>query len=255
MYNNYVGIYKKNAPARVVKPNLQITPFKALPKTDEFDSFQLTSAYRCFNESAINASIEQNPRLKSILAELKIPAKINVNELNKLKSEHAKQTQDIVAGIIANLPQSTKECVNVKAVKEAALLHDIGKVLIPENILNKTTALNDKEWNIMSKHAELGYEILKPMGLDIKTLDLVKFHHQNQSHSGYPCVKQDYNADVNAQILSLADKYSALRENRSYKESYDKNKCLFILYNGVKSGDIDSEVFKALCDYVNANNI
>jgi hypothetical protein len=98
------------------------------------------------------------------------------------------------------------------------MLHDLGKVLIPSKILNKPARLNKKEREIMNIHSTLGYELLKTQKINRETLDLVKYHHQNLIHSGYPALNCDHNpSDIGVQIISTADKYSALREARVYR--------------------------------------
>ncbi len=213
------------------------------------DTFQSTSVNRYMTEDAIRLAINSNPKIKDILKEINTPLKIDMQELEKLSATHLKQTQDIAAGIIKNLPKGLKERVNIKSVKDAAMLHDIGKVLIPKEILNKNGALDDVERNIMHRHSELGFELLKNTDIDTRTLDLVKYHHQNSSHTGYPKVKNDFLADINLQILSAADKFSALTEKRAYKPAYDTKKALAIIYKDVQDGNLHPFVFKALRDY------
>ena len=103
----------------------------------------------------------------------------------------------------------------------------------------------------MHKHSELSYEILKNTNLDKKTLNLIRNHHQNAKKSGYPFVTQDFMADLNLQILSMADKYSALTEKRPYKEAFTPQQALTIIYADVKDGKLHPFVFKALTNYVN----
>ena len=105
----------------------------------------------------------------------------------------------------------------------------------------------------MHKHSELGYEMLKKTNLDKITLNLVRNHHQNAQKSGYPWVSNDFKADINLQILTAADKYSALTEERVYKKPIDKTQALTIIYQDVKEGKLHPFVFKALVNYVNNN--
>ena len=211
-----------------------------------YDSFQREGV----NEASLRSAINTNPEIKKILSEINVPAKLNMKVLNNLVQGHANDTRDIVSGIIDNLPKALRQEVDVKSVREAAYLHDVGKALIPENILNKEGKLNAKEEEIMHRHSELSYELLKSCGIHPNTLELVKYHHQNSSHTGYPKVPAEFIADINLQILSLADRYSALTEARPYKEAYSREKALGILYKDVKSGDIHPFVFKALVNSV-----
>ena len=218
------------------------------------DTFQTSSVNRYLTEASIKHAIATNSNIKTILKEMGAPAKLNMKELNDLTTGHAKATQDIASGIIANLPKGLREHVNVKSVKDAAILHDVGKVLIPAEILNKAGKLDEKEQKIMHRHSELGYEILKNTDIDTRTLHLIKYHHQNSSHTGYPAVKQDFFADINLQILSASDKYSALTEERTYKAAMEPDKALAILYKDVKDGNLHPFVFKALYDYAKTSS-
>ena len=101
----------------------------------------------------------------------------------------------------------------------------------------------------MQTHSEVSYELLKNSGLNNKTLSLIRHHHQNAKHTGYPWVNKDFNADINLQILSIADKYSALTENRIYKAPLTPKEALTIIYKDVKEGKLHPIVFKALVNY------
>lgn len=232
-----------------VSSNINVSNKVAFGNLYATDTFHSTSVNRYLSEASIKHAIASNPNIKTILKEEGIPAKLNIAELQKLTETHAKATQDIASGIIANLPKGLRERVNVKSVKDAALLHDVGKVLIPAEILNKPGKLDEKEQKIMHRHSELGYEILKHTDIDTRTLNLVKYHHQNTGHTGYPAVKSDFFADVNLQILTAADKYSALTEARAYKAAIDPDKALAIIYKDVKEGNLHPFVFKALYDF------
>ncbi len=213
------------------------------------DTFETTSVSRFATEAYLQTALMTNPQIKVILKEMNAPVKLNLKVLQELKDNHSKETRDIAAGIINNLPKALKQHVDVKAVKDAAYLHDFGKVLIPSDILNKSGKLTAAEKEIMHRHSELSYELLKNSGLDNKTLNLIKYHHQNASHTGYPKVPADFFADLNLQILTAADKYSALIEPRVYKAAMDNEQALSIIYKDVAKGDLHPFVFKALKDF------
>ena len=130
------------------------------------------------------------------------------------------------------------------------MLHDLGKVLIPSKILNKPAKLNTKEREIMNIHSTLGYELLKTQNINEETLDLVKYHHQNLKRSGYPALVEGHTpSDIGVQIISTADKYSALREARVYRRKLSRIESLLILYKEVLEGKIHKDVFNALVEY------
>lgn len=187
--------------------------------------------------SSIYQLIVGNPNVLKILSDLGISLEINIKNLENLSSNHLIDTRDVAIGIISHLSPSLKSKVDIKSVQEACAFHDFGKVLIPEKIINKASSLDEHEQKIMSYHAQLGYELLKKSHLSAKTLDLIKNHHSISS-------------DINLQILSMADMYSALREERIYKKSMSKTQALAIIYKEVQKSRFHLGVFKALSEHV-----
>lgn len=223
-------------------------------QTPDKDRFESNSPNKYTNEKFLLKAVNENKKIKSILNEFNIPIKLNMTGLNNLLQHHCQDVVNVANGISENLPFSLQNKVDKTALKNAAYLHDIGKVLIPAEILDKAGRLDEYETKIMHKHSELGYEILKNTNIDPKTLNLIRNHHQNAKKSGYPFVNKDFNADINLQILTMADKYSALTETRPYKEAYSPQKALTIIYSDVKDGKLHPFIFKALNNYVNSLN-
>ena len=160
------------------------------------------------------------------------------------------ETCNIAMGIYSFLPKEQKLMIDSEIIKEASMLHDMGKTLIPSKILNKPAKLNKKERKIMNIHSTLGYELLKTQEINPDTLELIKYHHQNLKHSGYPVITgSDDISDIGVQIISTADKYSALRETRVYRRKLNRAEALLILYKEVLEGKIDKFVYKALFEY------
>ena len=152
----------------------------------------------------------------------------------------------MAAKIYSSLPAYLKDEVKLNDLQEAALLHDYGKVLIPNEILNKAGKLTYEEREIMELHSELGYELLKDKNLSEGTLNLIKYHHQNLNKTGYPAVHKDFDCDLGLQILNTADKFSALREKRCYKDAFGKIEALQIIAKDVNDGNISQDVYTAL---------
>lgn len=233
-----------------IQPNIYPRPKNTyFGNTLNADTFENTSINRFTTEPAIKRMIESNPKVKNIVKNYNPNLNLNMNELRELLSNHATDTQNITKGIIENLPFALQTKVDAKAIEDASYLHDLGKVLIPPEVLNKPGRLDENETKIMHTHSELSYELLKNSGLDEKTLKLIRNHHQNAKRTGYPWVDQNFNADLNLQILSIADKYSALTEKRTYKEPMSPKQALTIIYQDVKEGKLHPFVFKALVNY------
>lgn len=207
--------------------------------------------HKYLNEKAISEMINVNSEIKNILNKFKISIKINMNILNNLVQNHLPETRKIALGIANHLPHNFKSAVNKKALAEATTLHDIAKAIIPENIVNKEGSLTESEREIMKEHAKLSYELLKTTDLSEETLNLIKNHHQNPQKTGYPNVDENFVADINLQILSMADIYSALREKRSYKTEMSKEQALLIIDEETKQGKFHPVVYNALFTYVN----
>lgn len=233
----------------VTQPNVSNTYITPQIKPDSVSVN--TDLYKYINQNAISEMIKVNSEIKRILEEFKIPLKINMNVLHDLVKNHLPKTKKTTLGIANKLPSEYKSKVNFQALQKASVLHDYGKVLIPQNILNKKGNLTDEEFQIMKQHSKLGYELLKSTDLDEETLNLIKNHHQNAQKTGYPEVDGGFVSDVNLQILSAADIYEALREKRPYKKELAKNEALAILHKEMKAGKIHPYVFKALVDYAN----
>lgn len=211
------------------------------------DSFNSNPLYDNFvDKNKLTQLAKSNPEITRILKENKIPLKINVKELEDLKNGHLMDTRITAAKMYSALPKDLKSQVNLMDLQQAAMLHDYGKVLIPDKILNKEGKLTPEEKKIMELHSELGYELLKQQGVNQNVLNMVKYHHQNPQGNGYPSASKDYNHDISTQILATADKYSALREKRSYKEPLSRDEALNIIKDDVTNGLIEPEIYNAL---------
>lgn len=206
--------------------------------------------------AAVQNMIDLNPDVTKLLHAYKIKPSIDTKTLKELAGGHMNETCRVAMGIYASLCEDLRKDVSEEIIKEASMLHDLGKVLIPSKILNKPAKLNAKERKIMNIHSTLGYELLKTQNIKEETLELVKYHHQNLKHSGYPRLSGAHTpSDIGVQIISTADKYSALREARVYRRRLSKIESLLILYKEVLEGKIHKDVFKALIEYARCYDV
>ena len=227
-YNNYSNIFASFvAPIKRSPVFCASTTNPIAPNGDFLTTSSELSPY--LSTEAIKELMLINPKVSKILRENGLPEKININELQKLANGHLKTTKSIAAAIIHNLSAEEKDGLNQKAIYEAATFHDFGKVLIPEKILNKKGGFNEKERAIMELHSELGYELLKTQNISQRGLELIKYHHQTPDNNGYPENKGNFEYNLETEILILADKYSALTENRPYKKSISAQEALRVI--------------------------
>jgi response regulator RpfG family c-di-GMP phosphodiesterase len=113
-------------------------------------------------------------------------------------------------------------------LKQASPMHDIGKVGIPDSILNKPGKLTDEEFKIMQGHAEIGYEMLKHSERKIlKTSAIVAYtHHEKWNGSGYPRGLRGEDIPIYGRITAIADVFDALGHDRVYKKAWELDKIL-----------------------------
>ena len=169
------------------------------------------------NRKTIREAIKYNPIIASILGEYNLKPVISENNINEELRKHLYTTysysRDIAEAI--GLDDNSKNILY-----QAALIHDIGKALIPEKILQKPKKLTDKEQAIVALHAELGYEIVRNMDLDPNVADAIFLHHTSYHHT--------YN-DLVPAILAVADNFSALTEKRVYRQAYSNDEAFEIM--------------------------
>jgi diguanylate cyclase (GGDEF)-like protein/putative nucleotidyltransferase with HDIG domain len=110
------------------------------------------------------------------------------------------------------------EQAEVEEIRLAGLLHDIGKVGIPEGILNKSGPLDATEWETMKTHTELGAKILEPLETMSRIRLMVRHHHEYYDGSGYPDRLQGESIPYGSRVIAIADSYDTITSERSYKK-------------------------------------
>src|ERR1700741_368993 len=104
-----------------------------------------------------------------------------------------------------------------KTIAEAGLLHDLGKIGVPEHILRKQGPLTDEEWTVMRRHPLTGAQIVAPLEFFADAALIVRHHHERHDGSGYPDGLKGDDIPVGARIVAIADVYDALTSERPYR--------------------------------------
>ncbi len=138
-----------------------------------------------------------------------------VDAKDSMTSEHSERVSEYSVLIAENYGFTKEETENLR---KAALLHDIGKIGIPDKILNKPDRLTDKEYEIMKSHVTMGAEILKGFTL-VENADLgAKYHHEKYDGTGYPEGLKGIDIPLYGRIIAIADAFDAMTANRVYRK-------------------------------------
>ncbi len=139
----------------------------------------------------------------------------------------------------------------IEAIRLGGILHDIGKIAIPPDILNKPGPLNDDEWKIMKSHPDIGYNVCLPLKKSLgPALEVVRHHHEKLDGSGYPDSLKGDEVSMVSRIMAVADIYDALRTDRPYRKGMSKEKSLRILNEEAEAGKLDQRVVNTLLEMV-----
>ena len=117
----------------------------------------------------------------------------------------------------------------LKAIEAAALLHDMGKLAVPEYILNKPGKLTDAEFEKMKLHASVGADILSAIDFPYPVVPIVRHHHENWNGTGYPSGIKGTDIPIGARILAVVDCFDALTSDRPYRPKLSDDEALAIL--------------------------
>lgn len=118
-------------------------------------------------------------------------------------------------------------------------IHDIGKLSISEHILNKPTRLTATEFSLVKQHADIGFQLLAPLGLDARISEIVRFHHENFDGSGYPNGLTGTAIPLLARMTRIWDSFDALTSDRPYHQGVSNPEALRILEQDAHLYDSD----------------
>ncbi|MDE2028406.1 MAG: HD domain-containing protein [Candidatus Omnitrophica bacterium] len=135
---------------------------------------------------------------------------------------------------------------DLETLRDAARLHDVGKIGIPDEILKKESSLSDEEWVIMRRHPEIGESIIKPVRSLQHLCDLIRHHHEKLDGSGYPDRLKGEEISPLVRILTVADMYDALTTERPYRSKKSPQEAIKILRS--MKDQIDQDIVNTLWD-------
>jgi len=137
--------------------------------------------------------------------------------------EHSRRVMELTIKMANQMGFGQKEMVHIR---RGTLLHDVGKIGVPDNILHKTGPLSEDEWLVMRKHPQFAYDMLVPISYLKPALDIPYCHHEKWDGTGYPRKLKGEQIPLSARIFSVVDVWDALTSDRPYRKAWAENAAL-----------------------------
>ena len=138
-------------------------------------------------------------------------------------ADHQRRVAQLACAIAEEMGFASEQ---VEVVQVAGLLHDIGKLSVPQELLCKPGKLTDNEFRLIKAHSQIGYDILKPVEFPWPIADIVVQHHERMNGSGYPSGIREDKLLMEARILGVADVVEAMSSHRPYRPPLGIDKAL-----------------------------
>jgi putative nucleotidyltransferase with HDIG domain len=135
---------------------------------------------------------------------------------------------------------------DLEALEVAALLHDLGKLRVPDEVLDKPGPLDDAEWVTMRKHPQGSFQILSQVGGFARVAEIAGMHHEFLDGSGYPFGLKGEAIPIEARIITVADIFQALAQRRPYRRALEPKLILSILKDYVASNRVDPAIVRII---------
>jgi len=170
---------------------------------------------------------------------------------DKRTEEHARRVTETTIGLAIRLGVGGSDLVHIR---RGAILHDIGKVAIPDEILFKPGPLAEEEWKIMRRHPSIAVDLLSPVTYLAPALDIPHWHHEKWDGTGYPDELSGNQIPFPARLFALVDVYDALISDRPYRSAWSKRDA--IQYIESQSGKhFDPKIVPEFLDLIRKNGI
>jgi putative two-component system response regulator len=137
---------------------------------------------------------------------------------------------------------------DVDVIRRGGLMHDIGKICIPDAILNKPGPLTPDEYEVVRRHPMQGVEMVQPLESVQDTIPIIRYHHERMDGRGYPDGMEGESIPLLARVVAVADVYDALRSDRPYRAGMPPERCLAILQADAAGGGLDGRLVRSFCE-------
>lgn len=198
------------------------------------------------NELYVAELDEKNTQIQRMTLQSIMTIANTIDAKDEYTRGHSRRVAEYSVAIAREMGLSTEEAERIRFI---ALLHDIGKIGVPDSVLNKPGKLTDEEYTLMKQHTVIGADILKDIttipGIDVGA----RYHHERYDGSGYPDGLKEEEIPFVARIIAAADAYDAMTSNRVYRRQLNHDKVMSELKNGLGT-QFDPVVGQALINLV-----
>jgi HD-GYP domain-containing protein (c-di-GMP phosphodiesterase class II) len=232
-----------------------VTGLLHLGSPDEliFEMFFLRWVSYFFIAYVIRTLLLSNQKEKENLISLTSTLAESIDARDKYTSSHSQNVAYYSREIGKAMNLSSKEYTHLYI---GGLLHDIGKIGVPESILNKPSRLTDEEFEKIKQHPQMGYNMLKYIPYFKKSLilDMVLHHHEKFDGTGYPYGLKGGDIPLVARIMAVADAFDAMTSRRVYRDKKDLNYALNQISDG-KHSQFDPEIAEIFLELIDKDKI
>lgn len=161
---------------------------------------------------------------------------------------HISRTSELAVLVGRRMGLSGKD---VEALRLGGILHDIGKIGVPREILNKPGPLSQEEFGIIKSHPDVGHQICLPLKKTLgPAIQVIRYHHERLDGRGYPDGLRGEEIPIVASIMAIVDMYDALVSDRPYRKAMSKEEAFRLLREDARTGKLDRAIVETLIDLV-----
>ncbi|HXI94170.1 MAG TPA: HD domain-containing phosphohydrolase, partial [Blastocatellia bacterium] len=201
--------------------------------------------YRTYLEK-VHASIRHVEEITDLHLRTIEALAIAIDAKDEVTHDHVHRVQIYATGLARLVGLSEAE---VEALKAGALLHDIGKLAVPDYILNKPDKLTTAEFDRMKVHTIVGAEILTRVGFPYPVVPVVRHHHERWDGRGYPDGLRGEQIPMTARILSVVDCFDAVREDRQYRKAMSREQAIDLI-KGASGTMYDPDIVRLFLEHL-----
>lgn len=205
---------------------------------EDIENIRISADNQMYKNKLIHGKTMRNETIETVLR--------NINFKYDQEQIHTERVSQYCESIARAMGFSENE---TKDIKTAGVLHDIGKIAVPPEILNKSEKLTEEEIQLIKMHPETGYHILKSVDEYIGIAEDVLCHHESWDGTGYPQGLKGEQIPLNARIITVADAYEAMTAQRAYQETKNKEEAIAELKRCAGS-QFDPEIVKVFIEEV-----